>query len=176
MPQLEKYRSDLGEVFRLHQFLFRVEQPSFVNWTTEIMQLKLTTVAFSAHTVEATETDYGRGVVLRDVGRTLYSGDLTTSFKEDVNLNIVSSILSWMKEIDDIVGGTGLEKSQYQADGDLSLLDRQENPIWTRRYVGLWPSEISELSLDATATDVAQVDVTWKFDYFTEVNTPNGSI
>ena len=178
MPRLEDYRQNLGEVFRLNQFKLTIMKPpaADLTWTDEIMQLKCVNVALPSHTIEPTETDFGRGIVLRDVGRTTYAGDLQTSFKEDVNLNIYSSIMRWMTAIDNLVEGVGTNKEMYQARARVEALNRQEAVIWRREMLGFWPGEVSELSLDSTAVDTAQLDVTWKYDYFKDTQTPAGPI
>ena len=108
-------------------------------------------------------------------GRNIYiSGDRefaeewTTTFMNDTDFMIRTSMERWMNGINDLADNTGvIAPADYQADLTVEQLDRDDTVLKTYIFRSAWPTNISLIELTSEAADaIEQFDVTWRYQHY----------
>lgn len=68
--------------------------------------------------------------------------------------------------------GKPLDLSNYYVDGSLIMYDRNNNSSCTVQYLGMFPTDLSEVSFDAVSTSQDPIYATAVFKYMYHVITP----
>jgi hypothetical protein len=102
-------------------------------------------------------------------GRAYYAGRQsyesgTIGCKDFVDLAVAKAIMEWRKLVYDPETGRMGYASRYKKDAEIILLDPagEEKRYWT--LVGAWPQAVNYGTLDVTANDPVQIEVTIRYD------------
>jgi len=103
-----------------------------------------------------------QGLDFKVAGKQSYS-DWTITFNVDQKYNIRNDFELWMNNISnrDKYG----KMKDYMQDQNLLLLDYEGNRIGSVKLFNAWPKSVSAITLDYSAMDVAQFDVTFSYQY-----------
>jgi hypothetical protein len=104
--------------------------------------------------------------------------DWTITFNVDLKSDIRVSYEEWIKVIHKVGGDSAYGYPvEYEASQDLYLLDYKGdygNPILEVKLVDAWPKSVSAVTLDYSAMDIAQFDVTFGYVYHEITNSTSG--
>lgn len=108
--------------------------------------------------------------VLTETGDKLSYGELNLSFIIDEQMNNFIEIVDWMKGINFPESFDQFKKLNESNDGlrsDISLLimNNKKNPNIEINFIDCFPTNLSEISLDTTATDVMYPEASVSFAY-----------
>lgn len=99
-------------------------------------------------------------------------GDWPVSFNVDEKGVILKAFNDWHTKIYDPVTKTYSEPDVYMKDQHLFLVDGTGSSIKQYKLINAWPKVISPTSLDYASTDIATMDVTFSYQYYTIEDTP----
>lgn len=100
------------------------------------------------------------------VGTTPTYDDWTVTFSVDRKAALRRAFLNWHLLIHNPETNEHGNPESYMVDQRVSLLDYDGSTVLTYKLIGGWPTTIGELTLDYSAKDVAQFDVTFKYHYY----------
>jgi hypothetical protein len=108
-------------------------------------------------------------------GRNIYvAGDRTfdeawtTTFLNDTDFALRTSLELWQNGINDLAEGTGVvAAADYQTDLTVAQIDRDDTVLKTYIFRSAWPSTISAIALDAGSADaIEEFECTWRYQHF----------
>jgi len=116
------------------------------------------------------------GIPFKMAGSRSY-GDWTVSFNVDEEGTLLNSFNLWHDIIYDPKYNKPGEPATYMATQQLFLLNGAGESTRSYNLVNAWPKSIGAVSLDYSSTDIATVDVTFAYQYFTTTieNAGNGA-
>jgi hypothetical protein len=94
-------------------------------------------------------------------------GDWQLSFNIDEQGRILDRFNAWHNMIYDPVSQSYNEPKTYMVDQQLFLIDGNGEATKEYKLIKAWPKAISQTSLDYASTDLATVDVTFSYQYYT---------
>ena len=181
MAQLDNFKAQLiGGGARANQFQVLINWPAFVSDappTGPGAGAAPSLVEKTSYLCRATNLP---GMTLAEIavpfrGRSIYiAGDRTfddswtTTFLNDTNFTIRNAVEKWQDAINDLKSGLGLKDPRdYQADLEVSQMDR--GGVILKKYIfrNAWPTTISSIDLTSdTADAIEEFEVTWRYQHF----------
>lgn len=107
------------------------------------------------------------GIKLNFAGRRRFTGTWEVTVFETRSGSTRAMLMNWHELARSWASNSGNYKSVYGVTGDVLVYDDLPEIVQTIRMFGLWPSLISEPTLDQTA-DIIKYQVTFSFDYTTD--------
>ena len=92
----------------------------------------------------------------------------TTTFFNDADFGVRTTIERWMNAINELAEATGVvDPAEYQTDLYVQHLDRDDKILKEYKFISAWPTTISQIDLAAEqATEIETFDVTWRYMHF----------
>lgn len=115
-------------------------------------------------TIDVIEADW-QGSKYR-IGSTHTFGEWTVTFNVDVPALVHTDFEEWQRNIHDPETNTHGDPGLYLADQRIWLLDGEGNMVKEKMLVGAWPSTVGEVTLDYSAKELAQFDVTFTYQFY----------
>ena len=108
----------------------------------------------------------GRQIFL--AGDRSFDDPWTTTFFNDADFGIRTTIERWMNAINVLAEATGVvDPAAYQTDLYVQHLDRDDKMLKEYKFISAWPTSISQIDLAAEqATEIETFDVTWRYMHF----------
>ena len=103
-----------------------------------------------------------QGLDFKVAGKRSYL-DWTITFNVDINYEIREDFEQWVDKISSKDGHGDIK--QYMQDQTLYLLNGEGTKVSTVKLVDAWPKNVGAVSLDYSAMDIAQFDVTFSYQY-----------
>jgi hypothetical protein len=162
---LTALESSLGDVLSLTRFILEIgpsasSDQSIVN----ALKLRCQNVDFSGVTVETIPVSlHGHEINFR--GRQTFAKTLSASFIETVGGEVYTALWKWKEKVVGTRSGNGAYKSVYAGLGTLGIVDVSGNVALSQQIYNIFPTEISNLSLDGGASSPALLQVTFSYDF-----------
>ncbi|MBU89458.1 MAG: hypothetical protein CMA57_03585 [Euryarchaeota archaeon] len=97
-----------------------------------------------------------RGRILKVAGERTFD-TWTVTVLNDADFQIRTAMEQWMNGISRLSNGSGeVNPSDYTANADVTQLDRNGNPLRKYNFVGLFPTNVSEIALSMDTTDTIE--------------------
>tara|TARA_B100002019_G_scaffold272389_1_gene267561 strand:+ start:2536 stop:3156 length:621 start_codon:yes stop_codon:yes gene_type:complete len=97
-----------------------------------------------------------RGRILKVAGERTFD-TWTVTVLNDADFKIRTAMEQWMNGISRLTNGSGdVNPTDYTADASVDQLDRNGNTLRTYNFVGLFPTNISEIALSMDTTDTIE--------------------
>ena len=129
-------------------------------------------LAFCAHTSNRPQESFNEIITHRLNEQFKWAGkvtwnDLSMSFYDYINgVNSASQILwDWSKMVYNPITGQQGFKTQYSTSATLAMLDPLGGVVQVWNLFYIWPSEINYNDLSSEDDGIAEVNVTFKYDY-----------
>lgn len=130
-------------------------------------------IEFRAQAASLPSTEFGvvevpyQGRTIKIPGDRSYS-EWTITVQQDDEATIRKAMEDWMFQANASIENTGqINVSEWKRDSRVEQYDRGGNVIIAYDFIGCWPSQIGEISLDWSENDsIATFDLTIQFDYF----------
>lgn len=97
-------------------------------------------------------------------------GDWGVSFNVDAEGNLIHAFNNWHDLIFDVFTQKPASRSEYTKDQQLFLLDNNGMATDCITLHDAWPKAIGQIALDYSSSDLATMDVTFSYDYYTIVD------
>jgi len=93
---------------------------------------------------------------------------ITITFNDYLDPNTANVIMEWNKLVGDPETGKifPLKANRYKVDGTLYLLGPDGSTQRSWKLQGCWPQQTSMGSVDMSATDIVQIEVTFRVDKY----------
>lgn len=115
--------------------------------------------------IEETTTHFcGNQYKLPSVRRTQ---DWSVSFNVNDDASVIKKFWEWHLLMNNPETGFYGKSSDYMADQKVQLVGANGSIICTYTLYGCWPKSISAVNLDYAANEIAQVDITFSYQYHT---------
>ena len=84
--------------------------------------------------------------------------------KDMVDIGIAAAIVRWRRQVyNPETGSIGLARD-YKKNADLTIVAPDQSSVRIWKFVGMWPQAVKYGSLDMTASDKVNVEVTLRYD------------
>ena len=170
MAQIDDFKANLiGGGARANQFRVTITPPTGVATGLDVRRSSFLcrTSALPGQTINPIIIPFrGRQVFI--AGDRTFDDPWTTTFMNDTDFGIRTSMELWMNGINDLAEATGVVAlSDYQSDLTVEQLDRDDTVLKTYIFRSAWPVGLSEIGLTAEGADaIEQFDVTWRYQHF----------
>jgi hypothetical protein len=111
------------------------------------------------------------GVPYRFPGNSTYN-DWTVTLNVDEGGDVLKLFNTWCRKIQNPETGVRGSTYMYFADQFVHMLDYSGNIMSTYRFIGSWPKSIGDVTLDYSSNEVATVDITFSYQYYTILEKP----
>lgn len=96
--------------------------------------------------------------------------DWNVTFAVDIDAQIRKDFITWQELVHNPTSNEHGTPSDYMRTQRAVLLDGSGSPIMEYKLFNAWPSTVSEITLDYSAKEYAQFDVTFTYTYHTADN------
>jgi hypothetical protein len=166
MPRfdIDSYRSNFQGGARQYLFYYKPVFPGGVDGAdTEIATYLVRTASLPETSTDEIVLNW-QGFDYKLAGKYTYS-DWTVTFNVDVDAKILKMFNNWASLIHDPTTNKYNLPKDYLVDQQVELLDLAGAPITKYKLFGAWPKMIGNSSLDYSANEVVQFDVTFTYIY-----------
>lgn len=111
------------------------------------------------------------GVTLNFAGRATYTGTFNATFLEMRDWGTREMFRRWRESIRSWVNNSGSFASSYKTTADLVVYNDIPQVARTIRVFGVWPEQIADIQLDGGASNVVTTEITFRYDYSTDITT-----
>jgi hypothetical protein len=106
------------------------------------------------------------GYNVKHAGRSVPSGSWTTTFIEGTDLSVVQRVYDWSEIAHNQRSGVNGESADYKRVARMTMLNNAKGDARTRRIIGIWPQNLTDVAFDTSTSDPSQIEVTWAFDFY----------
>lgn len=100
--------------------------------------------------------------------------DWTVTFNVDEKAKILQKFYNWQDAIQSPTNNIRSSAEDYMRKQEIHLIDYSGNTLKTYNLMGAWPKSVSQVALDYSANEIAQVEITFSYQYHT-ITTPSDS-
>ena len=160
-PDDETYNSTPGNATSALDFL----SPFGYNAGMNVFPYLVKSTSIPEATIEEIQIPYP-GRTYKMAGQKSY-GDWTISFNVDEKAEVLNKFTSWQNNIYDAESNMASSPIDYMLDQQLFLLNGNGESTKTRSLFDAWPKSIGSVALDYSSADIATVDITFSYQYYT---------
>ena len=171
MAQIDDFKAELaGGGFRTNQFRVTITPPAGI-----AIGLDVRNTSFLCKSTEIPELTLGeielayRGRKIMIAGDRDTTGDWTTTFYMDTDMQIINALQRWNNGINDFDTNLGVNSlSDYATDLTAELLDRDDTVLKTYIFKNAFPTTITPgPALDSSiASDIATFSCSWQYQNY----------
>ena len=170
MAQIDDFKAQLiGGGARANQFRVTITPPSGIATGLDVRRASFLCRASSlpAFTLPEIAIPF-RGRNIYVAGDRTFDDPWTTTFLNDTDFALRTSLELWSNGINVLAEGTGvIAAADYQTDLTVQQLDRDDTVLKTYIFRSAWPTSISSIDLDAGTSDqIEQFVCTWRYQHF----------
>jgi len=157
---LESFTASFDGGARSYLFLYTPNVPNSISDIKYLVRAS----SFPETTLEVIIAKW-QGQDMKFAAKKTYT-DWTITFNVDLNALIRQEFEEWTNSIHNTKKEVNqyFRPSQYYRDQDLSLLDLNGDKLLNVKLINAWPKSIGAITLDYSATDIAQFDVTFSYN------------
>ena len=170
MAQIDDFKANLiGGGARPNQFRVTITPPTGIATGLDVRRASFLCRASSlpGQTLNPIIIPF-RGRQIFIAGDRTFDDAWTTTFMNDTDFGIRTSMELWMNGINDLADATGVTAlADYQADLTVEQLDRDDTILKTYIFRSAWPIGLGEIGLTSEGSDtIEQFDITWRYQSF----------
>ena len=170
MAQIDDFKAQLiGGGARANQFRVTITPPSGIATGLDVRRASFLCRASSlpAFTLPEIAIPF-RGRNIYVAGDRTFDDPWTTTFLNDTDFALRTSLELWSNGINDLAEATGvIAAADYQTDLTVQQLDRDDTVLKTYIFRSAWPTSISTIDLSADSADaIEQFVCTWRYQHF----------
>ena len=170
MAQIDDFKAQLiGGGARANQFRVTITPPSGIATGLDVRRASFLCRASSlpAFTLPEIAIPF-RGRNIYVAGDRTFDDEWSTTFLNDTDFALRTSLELWSNGINDLAEGTGvIAAADYQTDLTVQQLDRDDTVLKTYIFRSAWPTSISTIDLSAdTADAIEEFECTWRYQHF----------
>ena len=170
MAQIDDFKAQLiGGGARANQFRVTITPPSGIATGLDVRRASFLCRASSlpAFTLPAIPLPF-RGRNIYVAGDRTFDDPWTTTFLNDTDFALRTSLELWSNGINDLAEGTGvIAAADYQTDLFVEQLDRDDTVLKSYVFKSAWPLTVGEVALAADTTNaIESFECTWRYQHF----------
>ena len=170
MAQIDDFKAQLiGGGARANQFRVTITPPSGIATGLDVRRASFLCRASNlpAFTLPAIAVPF-RGRNIYVAGDRTFEEEWSTTFLNDTDFALRTSLELWSNGINDLAEGTGVvAAADYQTDLTVDQLDRDDTILKTYIFRSAWPTSVGSIELTADAADaIEEFEVTWRYQHF----------
>lgn len=176
MPRfdIDSYRASFQGGARQYLFYYKPMFPAGVAGTdTEKATYLVRAINLPETTSDEIMTNW-QGFDFKFAGKYTY-GDWTVTFNVDIDAKIQQMFMQWAQLVHDPTTNLYTPPNLYMVDQQLELLGYDGKPIMKYKLFGAWPKSVGTATLDYSANDVVQFDMTFTYIYHISDNVSYGA-
>jgi|TARA_R110002110_G_scaffold183896_1_gene390608 hypothetical protein len=170
MAQIDDFKAQLiGGGARANQFRVTITPPSGIATGLDVRRASFLCKASSLPAFSIPEIAIPfRGRQIYVAGDRIFDEAWTTTFLNDTDFALRTSLELWSNGINDLAEGTGVTAAaDYQTDLTVQQLDRDDTVLKTYIFRSAWPTSIAAIELDSgTADAIEEFECTWRYQHF----------
>ena len=170
MAQIDDFKAQLiGGGARANQFRVTITPPSGIATGLDVRRASFLCKASSLPAFSIPEIAIPfRGRQIYVAGDRIFDEAWTTTFLNDTDFALRTSLELWSNGINDLAEGTGVTAAaDYQTDLTVQQLDRDDTVLKTYIFRSAWPTTIAAIELDSgTADAIEEFECTWRYQHF----------
>tara|TARA_B100000085_G_scaffold193489_1_gene177374 strand:+ start:159 stop:698 length:540 start_codon:yes stop_codon:yes gene_type:complete len=172
MAQIDDFKAELaGGGYRTNQFRVTITPPAGI-----AIGLDVRKTSFMCKSTTLPDIGFSTPIELAYRGRKIQlagdrdtSGDWTTTFYVDTDMNVYDALLRWSNGINDFDTNLGVNSlADYATDLTAELLDRDDTVLKTFIFKNAWPLTVGNFGELSSAADsaIAEFTCTWKYQNY----------
>ena len=170
MAQIDDFKAQLiGGGARANQFKVTITPPAGIATGLDVRRASFLCKASTlpAFTIPEIAIPF-RGRNIYVAGDRTFDEAWTTTFLNDTDFALRTSLELWQNGINDLAEATGVvAAADYQTDLTVAQIDRDDTVLKTYIFRSAWPSTISAIALDAGSADaIEEFECTWRYQHF----------
>jgi|TARA_B110000211_G_C13934468_1_gene488677 hypothetical protein len=170
MAQIDDFKAQLiGGGARANQFRVTITPPSGIATGLDVRRASFLCKASSLPAFSIPEIAIPfRGRQIYVAGDRIFDEAWTTTFLNDTDFALRTSLELWSNGINDLAEGTGVTAAaDYQTDLTVQQLDRDDTVLKTYIFRSAWPTTIAAIELDSGQADaIEEFECTWRYQHF----------
>jgi hypothetical protein len=170
MAQIDDFKAQLiGGGARANQFKVTITPPTGIATGLDVRRASFLCKASTLPAFVIPEIAIPfRGRNIYVAGDRTFDEAWTTTFLNDTDFALRTSLELWQNGINDLAEATGVvAAADYQTDLTVAQIDRDDTVLKTYIFRSAWPSTISAIALDAGSADaIEEFECTWRYQHF----------
>ena len=170
MAQIDDFKAQLiGGGARANQFKVTITPPTGIATGLDVRRASFLCKASTLPAFALAEIAIPfRGRNIYVAGDRTFDDAWTTTFLNDTDFALRTSLELWQNGINDLAEATGVvAAADYQTDLTVAQIDRDDTVLKTYIFRSAWPSTISAIALDAGSADaIEEFECTWRYQHF----------
>jgi hypothetical protein len=170
MAQIDDFKAQLiGGGARANQFKVTITPPAGIATGLDVRRASFLCKASTLPAFVIPEIAIPfRGRNIYVAGDRTFDEAWTTTFLNDTDFALRTSLELWQNGINDLAEATGVvAAADYQTDLTVAQMDRDDTVLKTYIFRSAWPSTISAIALDAGSADaIEEFECTWRYQHF----------
>ena len=170
MAQIDDFKAQLiGGGARANQFKVTITPPTGIATGLDVRRASFLCKASTLPAFAIPEIAIPfRGRNIYVAGDRTFDEAWTTTFLNDTDFALRTSLELWQNGINDLAEATGVvAAADYQTDLTVAQIDRDDTVLKTYIFRSAWPSTISAIALDAGSADaIEEFECTWRYQHF----------
>ena len=170
MAQIDDFKAQLiGGGARANQFKVTITPPAGIATGLDVRRASFLCKASTLPAFALAEIAIPfRGRNIYVAGDRTFDDAWTTTFLNDTDFALRTSLELWQNGINDLAEATGVvAAADYQTDLTVAQIDRDDTVLKTYIFRSAWPSTISAIALDAGSADaIEEFECTWRYQHF----------
>ena len=172
MQNIDRFKSNfIGGGARANLFELTWDDGPEGSVGVDLKEITCKISSFPASTLTPIPVQY-QGRTIKLAGTRPEYADWTITVMNDEDMEIRKALEAWMDAInrkeENVRGGAGME--YYKRTAQINGLKKTGGFTAGYKFIGLFPIEIGEVSLDWSNDAIQEYTVTWAFDYFEDLN------
>ena len=170
MAQIDDFKAQLiGGGARANQFKVTITPPAGIATGLDVRRASFLCKASTLPAFSLPEIAIPfRGRNIYVAGDRTFDEAWTTTFLNDTDFALRTSLELWQNGINDLAEGTGVvAAADYQTDLTVAQMDRDDTVLKTYIFRSAWPLSIAAIPLDAGSADaIEEFECTWRYQHF----------
>ena len=170
MAQIDDFKAQLiGGGARANQFKVTITPPAGIATGLDVRRASFLCKASTLPAFVIPEIAIPfRGRNIYVAGDRTFDEAWTTTFLNDTDFALRTSLELWQNGINDLAEATGVvAAADYQTDLTVAQMDRDDTVLKTYIFRSAWPLSIAAIPLDAGSADaIEEFECTWRYQHF----------
>ena len=149
--------------------LFFEKLPSGISGSTSTLTIRCMSTSLPGVSFEPIEVEL-HGVKLKYRGRKTYNGTFSVTFAENVDWTTYNLFREWNNLMLSWERNTGSSSTVYKVPCTMTMYNDAGEEVATYTLKGVWPQDVNEISFNGAESSYVQLEVTFSFDYVSELD------
>jgi len=155
------FRSRVRDLAKQYMFEISVLMPVAVG-TSELVNILAQSTSIPGRTITPVDANF-MGQQYKLAGNIEFS-PWSVEFRMDDNYDVYKKFRAWSELVRGTETNIAAFPAQYKSEPIIYQLDAAGNKLNQITLKGAWPSEIGEIAVDTTSSELQVFSVTWEYD------------